>query len=366
MVAGDIVYIGSDGTLNGGRVEAFDAHGVTNCSGTPKRCQPLWTSSSNVGFSTPAVANGVVYATGEDGMLYAFSANGTTNCSGTPVTCNPLWTGGGGTYNDNVSPGAPTVSNGVVYYESATNLYAFDADGGTNCSGSPTTCHPLWTAAFGGAFVPSLAVANGILYASSGVQGALVAFDANGVTNCSGTPKVCTSLWTYDVSVASPPSVANGLVFIGLFNGGPGVQAFDAGGATNCSGTPKVCNPLWTGPTTNPVTGPPAIANGKIYATDNGLIFNPGGDLYAWALPPPTTAVVIPSSSAVLSGTEVLDAGVSPGVTQVQYEISGGSFNHSVIATANRPSGAGSPTGTPRPCPTAPIPSSASRPMAVK
>ncbi len=271
-------------------------------------------------------------------MLYAFSANGTTNCSGTPVTCNPLWTGGGGTYNDNVSPGAPTVSNGVVYYESATNLYAFDADGGTNCSGSPTTCHPLWTAAFCGAFVPSLAVANGILYASSGVQRALVAFDANGVTNCSGTPKVCTSLWTYDVwKSASPPSVANGLVFIGLFNGGPGVQAFDVGGATNCSGTPKVCNPLWTGPTTNPVTGPPAIANGKIYATDNGLIFNPGRRPLRLG---PAAADdrrrdrrrAAPSSPA----REVLDAGASPGVTQVQYEISGGSFNHSVIATANR------------------------------
>lgn len=338
VVADGVVYIGSYGTLNGGRVEAFNANGVTNCSGAPKTCQPLWTSSSKVGFSTPAVTNGVVYATGEDGMLYAFSANGTTDCSGTPITCDPLWTGGGGTSNDNLSPGAPTVSNGVVYYESATNLYAFAAGSGTHCSGSPTTCSPLWTAAFGGDYFPSLAVDNGILYASSGAEGFLETFDANGVTNCSGTPKACTPLWSYNVSVMSPPSVADGLVFIGLFNGDPdiGVAAFDAGGVTNCSGTPKVCNPLWIGPTSNAVTGPPAIANGKIYATDNGLIFRPQGDLYAWALPPPTTAVVIPSNNAALSGTEVLDASASPGVTQVQYEITGGSSNHSVIATANR------------------------------
>ena len=49
----------------------------------------------------------------------------------------------------------------------------------------------------------------------------------------------------------------------------------------------------------------------------------------------PSTFVSIPSNNATVSGTsQVLDAGASSGVTQVQYEISGGTLTDSVIATA--------------------------------
>jgi hypothetical protein len=49
----------------------------------------------------------------------------------------------------------------------------------------------------------------------------------------------------------------------------------------------------------------------------------------------PSTSVVIPSNNATVSGTsQVLDAGASSGVTQVQYEITGGTLTDSVIATA--------------------------------
>ncbi len=347
LVVNGMVYVGgSYGTSPPqGRVEAFDANGNTNCSGTPKTCQPLWTSGSNVGLSSPAVANGVLYAVGLDAKLYAFSANGSTNCSGTPTTCSPLWTAAMGTVSASpVTPGSPTVSNGVVYAQSessSSSLYAFDANGVTNCSGTPTTCRPLWTASVGGAGPgpPSQAVANGIVYIASGA-----AFDANGTTNCSGTPKTCTPLWTYNVgSTVSSPSIANGLVFISQFQYGTyGLLAFDANGNTNCSGTPKTCTPLWSGPTRNPAIGDPAIANGKVYDTDF-LPPVPGGppvqgDLYAWVLPPPSTNVYTPANNATVSGTQLLlGAFASSGVTQVQFEVSGGPSNldHSVIGTAN-------------------------------
>ena len=49
----------------------------------------------------------------------------------------------------------------------------------------------------------------------------------------------------------------------------------------------------------------------------------------------PSTSVVIPSNNATVSGTsQVLDAAASSGVTQVQYEIAGGTLNDAVIATA--------------------------------
>jgi PQQ-like domain/Bacterial Ig domain len=329
-VTNGVVYIGA------GQVEAFDANGSTKCSGTPKTCAPLWKSASNAGFSSPAVANGDVYVSGQDDELYAYSANGTTNCSGTPTTCNPLWKATMGT---TTSTSSPAVSRGVVYDESNdSKMFAFDANGVTNCSGTPTTCSPLWTAALSG--TPdnsSPAVANGIVYAPSST---LQAFDASGVTNCSGTPGTCTPLWSYNVTViGSSPSVADGLVYIGSSsNASPrmfGVMAFDASGRARCSGTPAVCTPLWTGPTGAPLTGSPAVANGKVYANDNSFGLGFATDLYAWVVPPPTAAIILPSNGDTVSGTDQgLDASASGGVTQVQYELTGGTLNHSVIATA--------------------------------
>ena len=48
------------------------------------------------------------------------------------------------------------------------------------------------------------------------------------------------------------------------------------------------------------------------------------------------TRVLVPSAGAVLTGTPYLDAaaGDAPGVTKVVFELTGGAFNHQVIATA--------------------------------
>jgi hypothetical protein len=50
--------------------------------------------------------------------------------------------------------------------------------------------------------------------------------------------------------------------------------------------------------------------------------------------PPPTTAVGLPANGAILSGGQWLDASATPGVTQVQYELTGGTLNNAVVATA--------------------------------
>jgi hypothetical protein len=48
---------------------------------------------------------------------------------------------------------------------------------------------------------------------------------------------------------------------------------------------------------------------------------------------PPTTSVVPPSNAASMAGNQLLDAVASPGVTQVQFELTGGSLTDAVIAT---------------------------------
>jgi outer membrane protein assembly factor BamB len=269
-VVNGVAYVGTSGN---GLLAAFDAKGATNCSGSPKTCSPLWTASAVVGasyFTAPAVVSGVLYTSADDDRVYAFDATGTTNCSGTPKKCAPLWTAPvGGT------PGDITVANGNVYVGASDGkLYVFDANGNTNCSGTPKTCTPLWSAtAASPAGTP--AIANGVVYVESGGSpGFLDAFDATGTTNCSGVPKTCTPLWTASIGSALffpyGPAVANGTVYVGDPNGT--LYWFDAAGVTGCSGTPKTCTPLATA-TTGGFLSSPAVANGVVYvgSGDNHL-----------------------------------------------------------------------------------------------
>jgi outer membrane protein assembly factor BamB len=162
-VANGIVYLSGYGFgVHGdayGQLAAFDAHGRTGCSGTPKRCTALWSSQIGASFSSPAVARGVVYVGSDLHTLYAFDA-----ASGAP-----LWTSPTGTERFN----APAVANGVVYASPNNgNLYAFDAAGITGCSGAPKTCTPLWTAprSVGVNLGGSPAVAYGMIYIGANDQ----------------------------------------------------------------------------------------------------------------------------------------------------------------------------------------------------
>ena len=183
VVANGVIYVGSfDGLLY-----AFNA---ASC-GKPS-CSPLWTSTPTGDriFSTPAVANGVVYIGSFDHKLYAFNANGCGN-----ATCSPLWVSTPtGDYIDT----SPVASEGIVYIGSRDHkLYAFNASG---CGSS--TCPPLWSSAIVGSdYFSSPAVAGGIVYIGSINQdtglGQLLAYKANGCGHAT-----CSPIWT-----ASPPQV---------------------------------------------------------------------------------------------------------------------------------------------------------------
>ncbi len=217
----------------------------------------------------PVVANGVLYVLDigtSSNLLRAYSAVGTTNCSGSPLSCQPLWTATlqvGGLF-----PATPAVANGVVYVVSDTILYAFDQNGTTNCSGTPKVCTPLWQALYGASDTPT--VANGVVYVNSG--SGIAAYDAAGATNCSGSPKVCTPLWVGTESASSAatgsPTYANGVVYI---SAGENLYAFDGAGHTGCSGTPTACVPLWSaslgaGHLVDPTT---AVSAGTVYAVNS-------------------------------------------------------------------------------------------------
>jgi outer membrane protein assembly factor BamB len=111
-------------------------------------------------------------------------------------------------------------------------------------------------------------VVNGVAYAGDIDGSNVYAYSAAG-TNCSGTPRTCTALRTYDTgdtSINTAPTVANGVVYAsGPFNHSPGLDAFSASGTTNCSGTPKSCALLWTAATGSYINASPAVANEVVY-----------------------------------------------------------------------------------------------------
>ena len=84
----------------------------------------------------------------------------------------------------------------------------------------------------------------------------------------------------------------------------------------------------------NTTTVPNGTYTLQSVASSGGLTGTSPGITLTVNNPPPTTSVVLPSNDATLSGTQYLDATASPGVTQVQYELTGGSLNNTVIATA--------------------------------
>ncbi len=270
-VANGIVY-----APTGGVVYAYDANGTDDCSGTPKVCQPLWQDADV--DSSPTVVNGFVYAD-SNGDLVAFDAAGHTNCSGTPKVCQPVWTGTIPPTPANLKT-APAVLNGVVYVAGNQALYAFDAAGKTNCSGTPTVCSQLWSAPTGtSSSIPDTpTVDNGTVYVANDSTATLYAFDSTGSVNCSGSPKTCTPLWTAS-GVSGPLAVANGMVYNDY-------QAFSANGTTGCSGSPRVCTALlsFTAPNfSDPFYAGPVVANGVLYATSgNGAVPGSGQGLYAW------------------------------------------------------------------------------------
>jgi outer membrane protein assembly factor BamB len=326
-VANGVVYVGS----GDGKFYAFSATGTSGCTGTPTLCSPLWTATTGGPVrSSPAVVNGVVYVSSDDGNLYAFDAAGTANCSGTPKTCRPLWTANTGESGGSYS--APTVADGVVYVGSIDDdLYAFDAAGITNCSGTAKTCRPLWTANTGQGIVSSPTVANGVVYVGTGESlfgpGAIEAYDAAGATNCSGTPKTCSPLWSDATAMGaeSTPAVTNGILYDGTLDGH--LYAFDAGGNTNCSGTPRTCNPLWIATAGMPgqLVSSPAVANGVVYAGSGDA------SLYAFDAAGITGCSGTPKSCSPL-WSAVTGAGVysSPAVANGMVYV--GSIGHSLYA----------------------------------
>jgi hypothetical protein len=220
-----------------------------------------------VGYSSPAVANGVLFAV-ISGWVEAFDAAGVTNCSTNPppgwvghVTapkfCSPLWYAGA----PDGTLGRPTVANGSVYVtDSSGKVSAFPTAG---CSASP--CAPTWTGQAGTAALGTVAVTGSSVFVGS-TDGKLSAFPAKG---CGAA--ACSATWTAPGG-AGAPSVAGAVLFTASSDGH--LRAFDANGC----GAPT-CASKWDANVGSPLGGAPAVGDGRVFVTDTA------GVLHAYGLP---------------------------------------------------------------------------------
>ena len=214
----------------------------------------LWRAAQ--GFnSSPAVANGVVYA-GDSG-LNAYPANCATDGS----YCPPLWNGGTG-YPDWDSP---AVAGGMVYMQSVSGLFAFKV----GCRSDGGQCSPVWTDPSANSGYTSPTIANGMLYVAV-AAGRLQAYD---VQACAAAGGVCAPTWTADLAGFEPmssPTVSKGVVYI------TGRDGYLYAFGTRCSSGGGTCSPIWKANIGSESQGGPAVANGVVYVTTSA------GNVYAF------------------------------------------------------------------------------------
>jgi hypothetical protein len=269
VTANGVVYATSD--VYPWQLEAFDST-AADCPAVT-RCRPLWTATMRGGAVSLQVANGLVYVTTGGGGLAAFDAAGGQGCKGSPKVCTPLWSASGLSVGQSTFL-KPVITHHLVYALVGNVVSAFDASGRRGCVGKPKTCVPLWSVASDG----PPAVANGVLYVPNGSPPWEVrAYDASGATGCQATPRFCTPRWTdrslgFAMSSATPPTIANGIVWIGIREGDERsvsgtLLGFDANGVKGCTGTPKICSPIRRVPT-DAVIYPPAVAYNVVYTLE--------------------------------------------------------------------------------------------------
>jgi hypothetical protein len=165
LAVGSGVVVVNANTTSGPALFAFDARGARNCTNaTPTVCLPIWqTDSVSSGFERPpAIADGVVYRV-INNQLRAYDASGVAGCSGSPKVCQRLWIADAGP-----SATAPAVANGLVFTSANDGFVsAFDARGITNCSATTRVCGAVWEADVN-VNLGTVEVADGRLFVAAG------------------------------------------------------------------------------------------------------------------------------------------------------------------------------------------------------
>jgi len=244
-VADGMVFVGS----NDGNVYALDQHTGAH----------IWNySTGSAVMSSPAVADGKVYVGSNDSKVYALDQ----------YTGAHIWNY---TTGDWITS-SPAVADGKVFVGSF--------DGKVYCLDAATGEH-IWNYSTGGLGWSSPAVADGKVYIGSG-DGKVYCLDvATGA-----------HIWNYTTGdwITSSPAVADGMVFVGSNDGN--VYALDQHTGAH----------IWNYSTGDRVYSSPAVADGKVYvgSRDNKTYcLDASTGTFIWNYP---TSNLVSSSPAVADG----------------------------------------------------------------
>ena len=201
----------------------------------------------------------------EDGVIMAFDRAGVAGCTGAPLTCAALWTRNTGmstvAAHDSVIVAPQTIVEDLgISTEVTSEIGVFDEETGAH----------LWSSATeldGSPFPGEVAIAAGSAH-----------YRPDGATEVRAFPLVpggcttdCPPSHVADVQGFSAvgPRLAAGMVFVGS---NLGIQAFDAAGVTGCSGSPVVCSPLVIASASGGANiGELVVANGTVVGVGQDL-----------------------------------------------------------------------------------------------
>ena len=221
------------------------AHTGYSTNTGPTSNQTLWIFPTNGKvWSSPVVANGVVYFGSLDHHVYAVDAK----------TGSKIWDF---TANDQVYP-SPAYSNNVIYIGSDDhNFYALNAQNGSL----------LWKYTTGNQVQSSALISNGIVYVGSSDNNFYALNATNGAM-----------LWNFTTgnSVISSPCLANGVVYVGSYD--DKLYALDAQ-----TGAEK-----WSFPTGSGIESSPVFGDGTIFVgshDNNTYAVNADTGALVWKVP---------------------------------------------------------------------------------
>jgi hypothetical protein len=253
---------------------AFDAAGVTNCSGNPKTCTPLWSDPFPAVFGPPAAS--------ADGRLFLalMRSNGTNRVAAFDEY--------GGLVTQSAALGStqlfgPALSGSAVGGTLVVSRWNANTSTATLVALDATTVGGLgtWTSsALGGTEPPSVPALSAARTFVANSAGRLLAFKLSGCGAATCDPVWRSAALGSGNSVA--PIVAGGIVFhaanaVADARGLAQIYGFDEAGMLSCSGSPKVCSPL--ADLIRPhMSQPGGVGNPGGMLEAGGIVYGVGGD----------------------------------------------------------------------------------------
>ena len=310
---------------------------------------PLFTSASSTGFAENSAGTFSVTASGDTPITFTetgalpsgvtLASNGTlagTPAFGTAGTFPITITATDGNAHTSTQAFTLTVTASAPVFTSAASTSISENHAGTfsvTASGdTPIT------------FTETGALPSGVTLASNGTLAGTPAFGTAGtfpitITATDGNAHTSTQAFTLTVTASAPVftsaasttfTVANAGTFSVAANGDAPITFTETGALP--SGVTLAANGTLAGTPASGTTGSYAItvkaADGHSATTNQSFTLT--------VAPAPATNVTSPTTGSNERGTVVLDAGASSanGITKVQFEITGGTYNHTVIGTA--------------------------------